>query len=101
MSLDEGTLFSTFVSHNARGVSEERVGEKTKDEELPGVDHAAITAAGYAVDGKGWLVPADKKWPFTVQAQRCERAREVLEGKASNSEDATDNQKGKTGPESR
>ena len=36
--------------------------EKTKDEELPVVDHAAITAAGYAVDGKGWLVAADKKW---------------------------------------
>ena len=27
---------------------------------------AAITAAGYAVDGKGWLVPADKKW--SIQA---------------------------------
>jgi hypothetical protein len=32
---------------------------------------------------------------FTVQVQRCERAGEVLEGKASNSEDATDNLKGK------
>ena len=32
---------------------------------------------------------------FTVQAQRCERAGEVLEGKASNSEDATDNLKEK------
>ena len=38
---------------------------------------------------------------FTVQAQRCERAREALKGTASNSEDAINNQKGKTGPESR
>ena len=38
---------------------------------------------------------------FTVQARRCERAGEALEGTASNSEDAIDNQKGKTGPESR
>jgi len=38
---------------------------------------------------------------FTVQARRCERAREALDGTASNSEDAIDNQKGKTGPESR
>jgi hypothetical protein len=32
---------------------------------------------------------------FTVQAQRCERAREALEGMASNSEDAINNQKEK------
>jgi hypothetical protein len=38
---------------------------------------------------------------FTVEAQRCERAREALKETASNSEDAIDNQKGKTGPESR
>ena len=38
---------------------------------------------------------------FTAQAQRCERAREALEGTTSNGEDAIDNQKGKTGPESR
>ena len=30
------------------------------------MDGAAIAAAGYAVDGKGWLVPADKKW--SIQA---------------------------------
>src|SRR2546423_6015314 len=35
--------------------------EKTKDEDLPAVDGAAIAAAGYAVDSKGWLVPADKR----------------------------------------
>src|SRR4051812_12415914 len=35
--------------------------EKTNDEKLPAVDHAAISAAGYTVDGKGWLVPAEKR----------------------------------------
>jgi len=32
--------------------------EKTKDDDLPVADKAAITAAGYAVDGKGWLAKA-------------------------------------------
>lgn len=32
--------------------------EKARNEKLPAVNHTAIFAAGYAVDGKGWLVPA-------------------------------------------
>ena len=35
--------------------------EKTKDAGLPAVDHAAIAVAGYAVDDKGWLVPAERR----------------------------------------
>src|SRR5277367_4726204 len=35
--------------------------EKTKDADLPAIDQAAISAAGYAVDDKGWLVPAERR----------------------------------------
>jgi hypothetical protein len=33
--------------------------EKIKDDDLPTADQAAISAAGYVVDGKGWLALAD------------------------------------------
>jgi hypothetical protein len=33
--------------------------EKIKDNDLPAADQAAISAAGYVVDGKGWLALAD------------------------------------------
>jgi len=35
--------------------------EKTKDDGLVAVDQAAISAAGYAMDSKGWLIPAEKR----------------------------------------
>jgi hypothetical protein len=44
--------------------------EKTRDEKLSAVDHAAISAAGYAVDGKGWLVPAKKRLPVEAIDER-------------------------------
>lgn len=40
--------------------------EKTKDAELPTADQAAISAAGYAVDDKGWLVPAERRLSVRV-----------------------------------
>jgi hypothetical protein len=40
--------------------------EKTKDAELPAIDQAAISAAGYAVDDKGWLVPAERRLSVRV-----------------------------------
>jgi hypothetical protein len=35
--------------------------EKTKDAKLPAVDQAAISAAGYTIDDKGWLIPTKKR----------------------------------------
>src|SRR5205814_5405583 len=40
--------------------------EKAKDEKLAAVDRAAISAAGYAVDGKGWLVRAGQRLSIPV-----------------------------------
>ena len=43
--------------------------EKIKDNDLPAADQVAISAAGYVVDGKGWLALADagrsirERWP--------------------------------------
>jgi hypothetical protein len=48
-----------------------------------------------ALRGEATLYRGRQRSSFTVQAQRCGRAGEVLEGKASNSEDTIDNQKGK------
>jgi len=35
--------------------------EKTKDAELPAIGQAAISAAGYAVNDKGWLMHAERR----------------------------------------
>jgi hypothetical protein len=40
--------------------------EKTKDSKLPAVDQATISAAGYGIDGRGWIVPAEKRLPVRV-----------------------------------
>jgi hypothetical protein len=40
--------------------------ERTKDDDLVAVDQAAISAAGYGIDSKGWLVPAEKRLSIRV-----------------------------------
>jgi len=50
--------------------------EKIKDDDLPAADQAAISAAGYVVDGKGgwrWLTPDGRfeRWPGERVARRC------------------------------
>jgi hypothetical protein len=46
--------------------------EKTKDDELPAVDQATISAAGYGVDDRGWMVHAEKRLPVRVLGEENE-----------------------------
>lgn len=48
--------------------------EKIKDNDLPAADQAAISAAGYVVDGKGWLALADAGRPIREVAGRESRS---------------------------
>src|ERR1700733_7467251 len=46
--------------------------EKTKDGELPAVNRAAISAAGYSIDGRGWIAPAEKRLLVRVVGEEDE-----------------------------
>lgn len=46
--------------------------DRIKDNELPAVDQATISAAGYGVDDRGWLVPAKKRLSVRVVGEEDE-----------------------------
>src|ERR1700730_11265849 len=89
------TARSALMQDGVRVIS---VGARAQASLSPPSIHArrgCFCADRAALRGEATLYRGRQRSSFTVQAQRCGRAGEVLEGKASNSEDTIDNQKGK------